>query len=446
MPNDALLIYKKATLSEESNWAQGTITAGTHLVPMRDSGVAVGLNAQKLASQRLGWGAGIRQYRLGTLAPAFTLPMFGYPVGKGLLTLKAALGQVATNETASFTVTAGSNDKINFTEDGGAELTATLAVGTYKMGASSAEANSLCKEVKDKMEAVNGAPTYTVTFNQTTGILTITKNSGVFVLKFATGANASTSARTLLGFGSVDTASAISATAGTALTAVYSHALTIKEAIDYGSTKGLTAQLGLADGKVFDLLDCVVNSVAISYAPNQELFIDAVCEARRHADSAATLAALTAPSVDPMLFSQLTATVNGAAASLAALSVNFNNNFKTDMFINSRYRSYFKRNGFRSVSGMFAFDLTDSRTYTLYNDFLAENAGIPIVATFTGGTIKTGHSYAIAISLPKARPNFESVPGGGGAAVPQGEVPFDAQDDGSTGEMSITVTNGEASI
>ncbi len=447
MSNLSSLIYKKCTLSEESTWAQGTITAGTGLVPMRDSGVAIGLGAQQIAPMRIGNGAGQRDMRLGTLAPALSLPMFGYPVGKGLLALKAALGQVSSTETASFIVQLGVNDKINFTEDGGAEKTATLTAGTYKMGASSAVALSLCKEIKDQLESANDtSATYTVTFNTTTGILTITKNSGVFVLKFSTGANAALSARTLLGYGAVDTSSAIAAVAGTAVTAVYSHAITIKEALDYGMTKGLTAQIGLAEGKVFDVLDAIVQSLNIVYAPNQELFIDAGLEARLVAGSSATLSGLTGTTVKPMLFSQLVFTVNSVPAAISALAISFNNALRTDMFVNSAYRSRFPRNGFRAVSGSFSFDLTDSVTYALYDSFLADSEGIPMVATFTGAVIKGAFNYGMAFTLPKARPKFENVPGGGGAAVPPGEVAFDALDDAITGEMSITITNNEPSI
>ena len=57
--------------------------------------------------------------------------------------LNALFGADTAAEDVSFVVadSGGSqNNKINFTEDGGAELTATLVAGTYAMGASSAVA------------------------------------------------------------------------------------------------------------------------------------------------------------------------------------------------------------------------------------------------------------------------------------------------------------------
>ena len=126
--------------------------------------------------------------------------------------LKAAFGtDTASESVANFTVDA-TNNKIDFTEDGGVEVTATLTPGTYLMGATSAVAGSLCKLIKDQMEAAGGAPTYTVAYTYATKKLTITKNSGVFVIKWATGANTLTAAKTLLGFTNADTASAIAAT------------------------------------------------------------------------------------------------------------------------------------------------------------------------------------------------------------------------------------------
>ncbi len=116
-------------------------------------------------------------------------------------------------------ITLNTNDYIDFTEDGGAELHAQLTAGTYPVGASSAEAGTLCALVKTAMEAVNPAATYTVTYSAVTDKITITKDSGVFVIKFATGTNTLKNASQALGFTGADTASAISATSGAAVRA-----------------------------------------------------------------------------------------------------------------------------------------------------------------------------------------------------------------------------------
>lgn len=134
----------------------------------------------------------------------------------------------AASQTSTSAVTfVASNDAIDFTEDGGSEVTVFLTPGTYAMGASSAVAGSFCKLVKDIIEAGNGtAHTYTVTYSFSTKKMTITEDSGVFVLKTTTGTNASITALTTMGF-TADSASAIAATSdSTTATAPWSHAFT----------------------------------------------------------------------------------------------------------------------------------------------------------------------------------------------------------------------------
>lgn len=446
MSNEALLIYKKAGLSEESTWGQGTVTDATKLLPLRDSGIALGLASQVIQPVRLRGRASLSETILGTTAPSMTIPAFGYPVGVGLKLLKAALGTVTSTEVASFTVELGVNDKIDFTEDGGAEVTATLTAGTYAAGATSAVAGSLCALIKAQMEAVNGASTYTVAFSTTTKKFTITKSTGVFVLLWASGTNKLIAADTLLGF-AADTASAIAATSATAVEIVYSHVVSIVEAITYGLSAGLTAQVKLADEKVFDILDCVVNVLNINYAPNQELHFDAEMQARKVTASSADLAALTSPSTTPLLYSQAAFTLNSVSVDLSALQIAFNNAYKTDLFVNSRYRSKFVRGGPRQVTGNFSYDITDSRIYALFTSFEADSAGVPLVATFTSGTLIKGTTYySMSFNLPLIKYNFDSVPGGGGLDAPAGQANFIALDDDTNGELKITVVNNEASI
>jgi hypothetical protein len=114
----------------------------------------------------------------------------------------------------SLVVTAGVNDTIDFTENGGAQLSATLTPGTYPLGATSAESGTLCALIKTQMQAV-GTLVYTVTWNASTDELTISSGSGVFVIKFNSGTNTAKNASPVMGFSGNDTASGASAT-GTA--------------------------------------------------------------------------------------------------------------------------------------------------------------------------------------------------------------------------------------
>jgi hypothetical protein len=111
----------------------------------------------------------------------------------------------------SILVTLDTNDTIDFTENGGAQVSAVLTAGTYPLGLSSAESGTLCALIKTQMQGA-GLLTYTVTWSATTDELTITAGSGVFVLKFASGTNTAKNSSGVMGFSGNDTASAISAT------------------------------------------------------------------------------------------------------------------------------------------------------------------------------------------------------------------------------------------
>ncbi len=447
MSQEALLIYKKAGVKIESDWAQGTITAATKLIALRDNGIALGLQPQIIKPGRISGRASYKQSYLGTFAPKFTMPMFGYPSGDTLKLLKMAFGQSSSAEVASFTVTLNVNDTLDMTEDGGGAFAITLTPGTYLPGATSADAGTLCALLKTLIEAGNGIATYTVSYSQTTKKFTITKNSGVFVIKFLTGTNTAKNAASLLGFTVADTASAIAATSDSTITSVWDHTFTPLDALTYGLSAGMTAQVALASGKIFDILDAVVDVLKISYKPNQELWYDAECEARKIADSAAPMSGLTEESVSPLTFSQMVVTLGGSSKSLSALEINFGNNYKKDMFVNSAYRSKFVRNGFRDVTGTFTFELADSNAFSIYDAMLAGTQPA-LVATFTGAAsgIKTGFAYTKTFTLGKIQYNLEAVPGGGGQAAPDAPIPFIALDDGTNGELKLVVRNGDSTI
>jgi len=133
--------------------------------------------------------------------------------------LQMILGAPVTTEQSMVTVSSGVNDKIDFIEDSGTEVTATLTAGSYPIGASSATAGTFCKLIKDQLEAANGtSETYTVIYSTATRKFTVTKSSGVFVILWKTGTNTLTCAAALLGFTTAaDTGSAIAQTSASAV-------------------------------------------------------------------------------------------------------------------------------------------------------------------------------------------------------------------------------------
>lgn len=93
-------------------------------------------------------------------------------------------------------IVAGINDKIDFEETVGVELTATLTAGFYNY-------STLEQEIKNQLELV-GINTYIVTYSTSTKKLTISSNGGHFSLMFGSGTNASQSVADLIAFYSIN--------------------------------------------------------------------------------------------------------------------------------------------------------------------------------------------------------------------------------------------------
>jgi len=450
MANEALGVYKKMGVDLESDWAQGTITSATELLPLREDGIAIGMGPSIIRPARI-QGDAVRKFsKLGTLAPKLSIPLFGYPHGSVMDIILAAFGTVVSTEVASFTVTLDTNDMIDFNE-GGAELHATLTPGTYAAGATSAVAGSLCALIKAQLESA-GAGTYTVSYSASTKKFTIVKSTGTFEILWKTGVsgsdNADESAADLLGFtDSADDTGALTYTADTATEHVYDHVFTIAGATTYGLSKGLTSQILMATGKVYDVLDGVVDSLKFSMAPNEELMLDAEVEARLVADSSDTLAAVTAPTADALLYSQLVFSVASDPRDVAGFEVTLNNNFKKDLHVNGQYRSRFPRNALAEISGQFTLDLADSVSYAIYDAMIAGTQPA-LSAIFTGATnsIKTGFHYTYTLNMYQVQYNLEEIPGGGGEDAPVATIPFECYDDGTNGALKCTVRNNESAI
>lgn len=222
--------------------------------------------------------------------------------------LMAALGVDTISEVATFVIGTGVNDRIDFAEDGGAEVNATLAAGTYAMGSSSAVVGSLCALIKAAMEAVNGTDTYTVTYSYSTKKLTITKSAGVFVIKFATGANTLTNAHAVIGFANTDTPSAIAATSGSVTTvAPFTHTFTRLSASQL-PTYSWWFDKG---AKYPQFAGCMLGKLDIEAKAKEFVTVDSEWTGLSYDDTGITHAASYSP-LKPFTFNQVVVNVDGA--------------------------------------------------------------------------------------------------------------------------------------
>jgi len=164
-----------------------------------------GTGSNSLTEVQFLWKTGTNGSDNGDISAAEVLGFATSADDTGAATYTADYSIISGN---TLTITAGSNDKINFEEDGGGELTATLTAGTYTF-------DTLAAEIKTQMDAAGG--TYTVSYDYATKKFTITETGGVtdLDLLWNSGTNSSTSAATTLGFtASADNSGAATYTAG----------------------------------------------------------------------------------------------------------------------------------------------------------------------------------------------------------------------------------------
>ncbi len=131
------------------------------------------------------------------------------------------------------------NNKIDFTENGTAELTATLTSGVYTP-------TTFATEVDTRITAA-GAQSYTVTFDSVLRKFTLTSSGSVFRLYFGTGTNASKGAAALLGFDDNNQSGALTYTSSYALSGI----LRLSRPMTIYKDTGMIFSSAKDSGKVF---------------------------------------------------------------------------------------------------------------------------------------------------------------------------------------------------
>jgi hypothetical protein len=308
--------------------------------------------------------------------------------------LMALFGTDTITEVATFTVSLGVNDKIDFTEDADSLVTATLTPGTYAMGASSAAAGSLCALVKAAMEAVNGASTYTVTYSYTTKKVTITKSTGVFVINWLSGPNTLIAADALLGFNTVNTASAIAATS-TATTSqfVMSHAFTRLQSATLPSYSWW--QQNGVDYPEF--AGCYLNKLDLDIKNGEFVVADSDWIGFKYEANGTTQAG-TPSALAPYKFDQAVVTLGGAPnTDMAEMKISLSNNVAVEHVVgNTIYGTKASSHGIAAqVSGTIIFE--DVTEMTKFRN--GTSSSLTVVLT-SSEAIVTGKYYSLTLTIP----------------------------------------------
>jgi len=137
-------------------------------------------------------------FKTGTNRLVSPYDMLGFSTGADMTGALTITSTVALDE---ILITAD-NNKLDFSDDAGAEVTATITAGTYTL-------RTLLTKIKTEME-VAGAYTYTISYSDSTKKITIASDGTSLELKWATGTNTLITIGHILGFavGADDTGTA----------------------------------------------------------------------------------------------------------------------------------------------------------------------------------------------------------------------------------------------
>ncbi len=134
--------------------------------------------------------------------PTALVPVAGSSnVGNGVVSQIETLPFVVGNEnwTLTASVLVDNSNKFFDFNIGGGELNATIATGTYPVGATQADAGSFCKALYDAIVAQDGAGTYTVSYASASQEFTLTRSAGTFNILWKTGVHGSDNTDTHVG-------------------------------------------------------------------------------------------------------------------------------------------------------------------------------------------------------------------------------------------------------
>lgn len=320
------------------------------------------------------------------------------------LFLENLLGTKTTTETAAYEITAA-NKFIDFKEDGGGELNATIAESTYILGETSADAGSLCEAIKTALEAA-GTGTYTVTYDRTTKLFDIAV-AGIIsavLLMWLTGTNTLVSVGTTLGYDiTADSSSAANVTADDTIESVYTHVFTRSVATS-GQQIGLTMEALVDDllttGKSKLYNGCMLGSMDFNVVAGELITgsMNIIAKDEELLDTE-TVSGITYEPKPIALAKQAAITYGGASEALVnTFSATLGMNLKDDRYhIGDNTRGKPVPNDRIEITGTMEIEFEDRDKY----DDFRNNTTKAIVLTITGDDFVVGAvPYSISFNFP----------------------------------------------
>jgi len=160
-------------------------------------------------------------------------------------------------------------------------------------------------------------------------------------------------------------------------------------------------------------------------------------------DTTTTAGSSTYPSAKPFNWTQCVVSLDGDATDVNSFSLEAELGLKTDrrFLRGSELKKRPVRSAMPSFSGAVDMEFED---LTVYNDFVAGNV-VPIVATWTGSEIESGHNYSLTVTLPACQYDGES-PVVSMDDVPTQAVPFRVLHNGSDAAVTMAYKSTDTSL
>ncbi len=352
---------------------------------------------------------------------------------EGLETLMNDTFSRTSTEVASWIVSAASsNNTIQFQEDGGSTLTATVADGSYTSA-------TLPAALKTAMEAA-GSGTYSASYSTSTKKWTITVSGAVSAVQLLGTGNFEDD----LGFTSASS-SASSVTSDTAVGAVYDHVYTFDDTGALPNASGLTLY-DHKDLKTWKVRSAFITALQIGFQDNAHFvdFIPTFLAASRSKASAVTPTFGTGVPANPADNLTLTVVTATGSRSMETTAFNVHLTIPTALkhSVTSRTAKKANRSDRVTIEGSATWDWTNDNLATEWLDDWDNDAPVDITAALTGNTIRSSVTQKVTIELPRCHVKGDDPVHGGAGAMEQAfnwESAYDHTD--SEDAFKVTLRN-----
>lgn len=202
-----------------------------------------------------------------------------------------------------------------------------------------------------------------------------------------------------------------------------------------------TTQMNRVDSsdtsRPFTALGSTVTAWSFKHAVGGLLTLDCTWDARTIVTSEAAGAAVSPTAATTFDWTQLNVTVNGTEVCLASFEVNGDLGLKTDRRLMCATSAGLKRQPKRAavptITGTLVSEFDD---LTIYNLFTAGTI-VPIVATWTGAQIVSGHNFQIIMTMPACK-LIGDTPEASLTGMTMQPIPFKALYDQTNAMLTVT--------